>query len=479
MKTLVILLLFIFFVVDFSFAQNWQPLGSPSIGSADVKDLAVGRTTTDQNPSVYFIQGSTIYRSTDGATTWTTTTPLAGTPRAVACKQSTPTWVVINYVDASSLGYVLYSSNNGTVWEYSNIFAQHTAIAIRIVTFPANQLIILMGMEKFNTFVSMKRSLNAGLTWEDVSYFFGNVQTDVVTIAPHKTNAKHVFAGGKTPPPRTLATRSVLSELPPIRTKGAFFSTDSGLNWDQFSHQNVNKNVLAMTAYKKSTSPHYNYVFAATEDGNLYRMFYRSTAAPTTKSRWIKIISWPRHRIIYDLQVDANNVLYAVTNNGVYLSRNNGIRWIKVDDGIRDISNLQRIGTDPQSASITFVGSPTNLYKTSDGARTWSNVTPNRIPGSAPPADDRQLLEYYQLFQNYPNPFNPVTRFEYALPEDAHVTLKIYNVLGQLVATVVDEFQVSGYKSIEWDAGGLTSGLYFYRFQAGMFTETKKLLLIR
>lgn len=90
-----------------------------------------------------------------------------------------------------------------------------------------------------------------------------------------------------------------------------------------------------------------------------------------------------------------------------------------------------------------------------------------------------ELPKKYVLNQNYPNPFNPTTRFEYALPEDAHVTLKIYDVLGREVATVVDEYQEAGYRSIDFDASSIASGIYFYKLEAGTFSETKKMLIMK
>ena len=85
----------------------------------------------------------------------------------------------------------------------------------------------------------------------------------------------------------------------------------------------------------------------------------------------------------------------------------------------------------------------------------------------------------YQLMQNYPNPFNPSTIISYGIPAAETVTLKIYNTLGQEVATLVNEFQQAGYHSIEWNIGDLGSGIYFYKLTAGSFSETKKCVILK
>ncbi|MFW6347410.1 MAG: T9SS type A sorting domain-containing protein, partial [Cyclonatronaceae bacterium] len=85
----------------------------------------------------------------------------------------------------------------------------------------------------------------------------------------------------------------------------------------------------------------------------------------------------------------------------------------------------------------------------------------------------------FELSQNYPNPFNPTTNISYALPENAHVRLEVFNVQGQRVALLVDQQQNPGNYSATFDASGLSSGVYIYQIQAAGYTKTQKMLLVK
>jgi len=93
--------------------------------------------------------------------------------------------------------------------------------------------------------------------------------------------------------------------------------------------------------------------------------------------------------------------------------------------------------------------------------------------------DLNPLPESYSLTQNYPNPFNPTTMITYAIPEKASVKLTVYNLLGQEVATLVNEVKNVGTYEVNFKANQLTTGVYFYTIQAGQFTSTKKMMLIK
>lgn len=85
----------------------------------------------------------------------------------------------------------------------------------------------------------------------------------------------------------------------------------------------------------------------------------------------------------------------------------------------------------------------------------------------------------FVLDQNYPNPFNPTTKISWQSPISSRQTIKIYDVLGNVVATLVDEFKPAGYHEVEFDAANLPSGIYFYKLEAGKFTSVKKMMLVR
>jgi hypothetical protein len=98
--------------------------------------------------------------------------------------------------------------------------------------------------------------------------------------------------------------------------------------------------------------------------------------------------------------------------------------------------------------------------------------------------DSDGLPKEFALHQNYPNPFNLTTVIEYALPKSSHVRITIYNVLGQMVRSLVNQKQPAGFKTIQWDGrtdseAEVSSGVYFYRIMADDFVKCKKMVLLK
>lgn len=131
---------------------------------------------------------------------------------------------------------------------------------------------------------------------------------------------------------------------------------------------------------------------------------------------------------------------------------------VSVDDEIMETVEL----ADKQEYTISSAGQPVTLNMTTDEK---SSVA--------------ELPVAFSLSQNYPNPFNPETLIRYSLPEKVHVNLAVYNLLGQKVAVLMNDEQAPGHHEVIFDASRLSSGIYIYRLQAGNYTSTKQMTLIK
>ncbi len=138
--------------------------------------------------------------------------------------------------------------------------------------------------------------------------------------------------------------------------------------------------------------------------------------------------------------------------------------------GLNHLENVD--DTNPTYTLHTQFGSINpNFYS----AWNYTNEAPAVVTG----VEETPLPTTFSLSQNYPNPFNPATRIDFALPAQSHVTLKVYNVLGQMVATVVDGVMNAGTHSVTFNAAKFASGVYFYRLEAGNFVSMKKMALLK
>ncbi|HEV8537897.1 MAG TPA: T9SS type A sorting domain-containing protein, partial [Bacteroidota bacterium] len=147
---------------------------------------------------------------------------------------------------------------------------------------------------------------------------------------------------------------------------------------------------------------------------------------------------------------------------------------------------------EPETLVVTIRPKVSGEY--SDTLTLLTNVGPLTIsihavivePVSVSDQPARSQPLTFGLSQNFPNPFNPSSKIQYSVsslpegqPRTQYVSMKIYDVLGREVATLVDEMKEPGEHYVDWDASGITSGIYFYRLQAGGFVETKKMAVVR
>jgi hypothetical protein len=128
---------------------------------------------------------------------------------------------------------------------------------------------------------------------------------------------------------------------------------------------------------------------------------------------------------------------------------------------------------DLRSAYFTTTSGWTAMTNVDLIVRAFITGQPNAV------GDEKGIPKNFALMQNYPNPFNPATRISYELPTRSMVSLKVFDVLGREVAILANEEKEPGSYSAVWNARNSASGVYFYRLQAGSFTDVKKLVLLR
>lgn len=162
---------------------------------------------------------------------------------------------------------------------------------------------------------------------------------------------------------------------------------------------------------------------------------------------------WSGTRWYGMLRIDGeNDTMRTVFNMANSSLPDNDIRSIAIDR-----NNLKWIGTGSAGISL-FADNKMAVSRAAAG---------NNIP------------EVFSLSQNYPNPFNPVTTIRYSVAHGSAVTLKLYDVLGREVALIENGYKAAGTYKVEFDASGLSSGIYFYRLEAGHFSDTKKCALVK
>ena len=272
---------------------------------------------------------------------------------------------------------------------------------------------------------------------------------------------------------------------------GVYLSTNNGISWGAINQGLPSNAVCNSIAILGSN------IFAGTNKG-IYRSINNVNIwSPSNQGL-------PENSIVKSLGVDGSNI-YAGLIGKVYLSTDNGSNWAQTDLGTADWTingilfqdsnlfiisngtvyfsrdygtNWKIVNEGLSNETLTSICySNSFLYVATDKAGIWKLAIDDNILD----ANDKQKYEPYnfKLSQNYPNPFNPSTKINYQLPTAGNVTIKVYDVLGNEIATLVNEEKPAGYYSVNFDLTSIASGIYFYQLQAGSFAETKKMILLK
>jgi hypothetical protein len=149
--------------------------------------------------------------------------------------------------------------------------------------------------------------------------------------------------------------------------------------------------------------------------------------------------------------------------SGIYRTSDNGANWAPVNTGLPDPCSINALAVMGSSMYGSYLG----VWKRPLSELTSVREIASGVPGS------------FNLEQNYPNPFNPTTTIGFGIRASGFVSLKVFDILGREIATLVNEKMKTGIYEISFDATGLASGTYFYRLSAGSYTEVKRMTLMK
>jgi photosystem II stability/assembly factor-like uncharacterized protein len=474
--------------------QNWTNVGSPNLKVPVVHTMSTGGVFAlfeENNPPK-----QSVYRSSDDGTTWTkvrdgifislASSPSAGLFAAAddgGLFRSTDngnTWVRPLLSDGSILSlasksdgtlfaatlgnYVFRTTNAGNSWtQLINGLTNNLNIAVAV----NSKGYVFIGTDSSGIF----RSTDNGQTWTNTGNGLGN-NTHVFAFAvnstrrilagcnPASNSAGGVYAStndGSQWTPLTATTGNVYSLslasagkiLAGTGDGKVYVSTDTGATW-------TNSKLTNTTVRSLAISPEGN-IFAGTDyPGGLYR-------STDNGSTWTNVGF--ANVSVTSILIKPAVAFLGTYGQGIYRSTNNGVSWAEVNDGLKDY-NVLSLALD--SAGYLYAGTPSSgIFRSNQALITSVQEIASEVPGR------------FLLRQNYPNPFNPATTIEFSIPHSDLVTLKVFGLLGEEVATLVNKMLSAGTHRARWDATGVPSGVYFYRLQASDFTETKKLILLR
>lgn len=230
---------------------------------------------------------------------------------------------------------------------------------------------------------------------------------------------------------------------------GIYKSSDNGQSWTALN--------FVQTKAKKIRFNARDYLFAQADDYKLFR-------SKDDGQSWEQVNNnLPGYKITY-MYVKAGQIYLTLSNGHLYYSVNDGDTWSDISYNL-DTETITSVTDD--NNSMLYVTTQRNEVYYLDKSFMTSDVEEAVVPCE------------YGLLQNFPNPFNPTTNIGYSLAEPGNVRLSVYDILGNEVAVLVNEYKNKGIYSTEMDASKLSSGIYFYRLETGTYWAAKKMILIK
>jgi ligand-binding sensor domain-containing protein len=281
------------------------------------------------------------------------------------------------------------------------------------------------------TFDGLWISTNNGTSWREISN--GLINTTIISLAsmPNTTGPPTLFAG--------------------TYGSGVYQSTNNGASWTETNSGLADGLVIALAVQDDN-------IYAGTTSG-----VFRST---DRGGNWLPMNGGLTASIVFDFAV-AGQQMFAGTEAGVFHSSNSGASWSNVSTGL-DYTNVRSLDLSPDGM---------NLLAGTSGGGVWKRPL-SEVLVSAPIVSENIPSRFF-LSQNYPNPFNPTTVIGYDVAATEHVTLRVYNLLGQQVVELVNGVHSPGSYTVTLDASKLPSGVYFDRLETSSFAQTRRLVLLR
>ena len=362
-----------------------------------------------------FAAGSTVFRSTDNGSSWQNIYSLSATPSQIAFNSA-------GHVFIGTQGQgLLRSTNEGDTW--AMISSGIPDGEVRDMAFGPGGIIYA------GTFtVGMYRSTNNGATWTAINN--GLPVMDIASITV--TTTGRVLVGVK-------------------GSNGVYKSDNNGDSWTLTGMPQTSR------AYAMIVKPGYLFSNAQEPDNGIYR----STDNGDT---WQQLAFPGQATGLNPYSIDANGNLYigVPTAGHLYRSTDNGGTWQEYDSGITGTP----LGTLISMTGYGYAASNSGFFRSTS---LLTGLEP--LPGNLPAG--------FELAQNYPNPFNPTTTIGFRIPDYGFVSLKVYDITGREVATLVGENLTAGNYKYTWDAKEAASGVYYYRLSVGSEVQTRKMMLVK